>query len=106
MYCDTDSLICRGLGAGIPMHPSDLGAWKCEGSGNRLALAGKKLYALFQNGEPIKWASKGVHVAPHEIEAIARGGSIVWASDAPNFSLTGNTRFVKRTAKATGNCRV
>lgn len=106
LYCDTDSLICRSLGAGVPMDDRALGAWKYEGTGNRLALGGKKLYALFEGREPVKWASKGVHVEPHEIEAIAQGASIVWANDAPNFSLTGSVSFVKRTAKATGVCRL
>lgn len=100
IYCDTDSLICEGLG-NAPIDAAALGAWKHEASGNRLSIAGKKLYALWDGLDPVKYACKGVHIEPAQIDAIARGGSIVWANDAPNFSLTGQVRFVKRTAKAT-----
>ncbi len=100
VYCDTDSLICEDIGA-VKLDDSALGAWKFEGSGDCIALGGKKLYCLFDGDSPVKWAAKGVHLEPAEIESIARGDSIEWRNDAPNFSLTGNVRFVKRTAKAT-----
>jgi len=106
MYCDTDSLICEELGRGVRIDPAELGAWKFEAEGNRLALAGKKLYCLWDGAEPVKYASKGVHIEPAEIEAIARGASIEWRNQAPAFSLDGSAAFVKRTVKSTQSSRV
>lgn len=101
LYCDTDSLICEAMGRDIAIDNSRLGAWKHEATGQRLAIAGKKLYALWDGADAVKYACKGVHIDPLEIEAIARGGAIEWRNDAPSFSLDGSARFVKRTAKAT-----
>jgi len=93
MYLDTDAIICEQLGDGEPQHQSDLGAWKREARGNRLALAGAKRYALFadkcptcggglatmtcddnlfhQGGGCVKMASAGMRVSPQDIEALA-----------------------------------
>lgn len=103
LYCDTDSIISEGL-EGVAIHDSNLGAWKFEGEGTRIALAGKKLYALFddtQNNECVKSASKGVRLSPQEIERVASGETIEWQNDAPNFSLLGGVRFVNRKARST-----
>lgn len=99
VYCDTDSIICEGLGAGAPQHPSALGAWKLEAKGDRIAVAGKKLYALFDGRECVKAASKGVKITPQEIERVAKGGEVLWQSDAPNFSLLHGVRYVQRRVK-------
>ena len=100
VYCDTDSIICEELN-GVEIDPAKLGAWKFEGDGDEMAIAGKKLYALFDAGAPVKWASKGTKLAPEQIRKIALGGEVLWQSDAPNFSLTGTTKFVARVAKRT-----
>lgn len=44
VYCDTDSIICESLN--MPLDEKELGAWKLEAEGTRLAIAGKKTYAL------------------------------------------------------------
>lgn len=100
IYCDTDSLVCEGL-HGVPMDEYTLGAWKTEATADTAAIAGKKLYALFRDGKPVKHACKGLKVSPAEIRRIAEGGEFLWQSDAPNFSLTGEVKFVARTAKRT-----
>jgi DNA polymerase elongation subunit (family B) len=100
MYCDTDSIICEEL-ADVVIDDYALGAWKHEASGTRIALAGKKLYALFDGKEPVKWASKGTKLSPDDIAKVAKGGEVTWQSDAPNFSLTGAVKFVERTSKKT-----
>lgn len=110
MYCDTDSIICRSLG--VDVDPLALGKWKLEDlpkkSGmtefDELAIAGKKLYACFRNGEPVKHACKGVRITPDEIRQIARGAEITHRNIAPTMTLGGSvtyiTRRVRRTAMA------
>ena len=100
IYCDTDSIICEGL-RGVSIDDYSLGAWKLEAEGNRCAIAGKKLYALFNGREPVKWASKGTKLAPSEIERIAKGETVLWENDAPNFKLDGRVKFVARKSKRT-----
>lgn len=95
IYCDTDSVICEEL----PLELSDtkLGAWKLEGEGDTIAIAGKKLYALHDNGQLVKMASKGVRISDAEIFDICRGKSATWRNDAPTFSLKNPPRFLTRT---------
>jgi hypothetical protein len=91
VYCDTDSLICESLD-NVPIHDSSLGAWKCEGSGNTLYLAGKKLYAFPMYGGKVKIASKGVRLTLQDIQRICDGEEIAWHNEVPNF----NWDFVQR----------
>lgn len=65
IYCDTDSLICESL----PVQTGKkLGQWKLEGECNRVALAGKKLYALLDSDET-RWGER-------ELEAAKQGKKI------------------------------
>ena len=105
VYCDTDSLICVGLGSGYRLSETELGAWKYEGRGTEIAVAGKKLYALFDDGMEVKSASKGVKLDGNQIREVALGGTILWENDAPNFSLLGGVRFVNRRAQSTARKR-
>lgn len=102
VYCDTDSIICEDL-IGVRLHSSELGAWDCETTGTHMAIAGKKLYALYDSAlqSPVKWASKGTKLPPHEIVKIASGGAVEWKSEAPNFKLGGKVKFVARTSRKT-----
>lgn len=102
VYCDTDSIICEQL-TGQKFSDTELGAWKYEGCGTTLALAGKKLYALFDHNGKVALkganeisASKGVRISAREILAIAGGETIAWHNEAPSFSLLQPPRFVKR----------
>ena len=97
LYCDTDSIICEEL-AGVVHHKTDLGAWDCEAPNvDTLAIAGKKLYAAFDNGVCVKKANKGCKISANDIVEIAKGKSVVWKNEAPSFSLSGKINFIERT---------
>lgn len=91
IYCDTDSLICEALepdtGGRIVLDAKTLGAWKQEFSADRIAVAGKKLYGVFDRGECVKTASKGVKLTGEEILRICGGETITYASPVPKMSL-------------------
>lgn len=105
VYCDTDSIICERLGSGCVLSETQLGGWKYEGKGNEIAIAGKKLYALFDEGQEVKSASKGVKLSAAEIRSVADGATVLWENDAPNFSLLGGARFISRRAQSTARKR-
>lgn len=98
VYCDTDSIICEEL-TGVTLDPYILGAWDLEGTGDKLAIAGKKLYALFNKNKGVKMASKGAKLGHNDVLHLAQGREVLWQSDAPNFKLDGSTKFTKRTLK-------
>ncbi len=98
LYCDTDSLICESLPAKIG---KELGQWKLEGECDRAAIAGKKLYALFKNGEVVKQANKGVSITAKEIEEVCSGKEIECLRDSPSFKLDGSCTFIDRTVRMT-----
>lgn len=98
IYCDTDSIICEHLTADLG---PELGAWKLEATGDSAAIAGKKMYAIFNKGEPIKYASKGVRISPREISIVAEGGCVEHKSDPPTFSLVRDTVFLTRKIRRT-----
>ena len=101
MYCDTDSIICERLGPESEYDDYKLGAWKTEKVGDKFALAGRKLYALFDGDECLKYACKGVRLTPQQIEAVADGGKVTWKKDAPTFSFKRGTRFIHRDIEMT-----
>lgn len=118
VYCDTDSVICENLD--LPLG-DQLGQWKIEGRGDRLAIAGKKLYALAEDHQSatehdlfrwhgrklycVKKASKGVRLSPRQLFEVANGREVEYANPVPNFQLrtmrNGNSKggsavFVRR----------
>lgn len=113
LYCDTDSLICRELTADI--DPKRLGAWKYEGGGDRVAIAGKKLYAVMDGAiagvwrdhaelvamQCVKHASKGANIEPGDIVRAAGGDVVRWESDRPAFKLSGRHQFIARNIRRT-----
>ena len=104
VYCDTDSVICEAIDeSAVRLHPSDLGAWDLEATGSTVCIAGKKLYAIFDdNGALVKKASKGVKLTGEEIRSICEGGKVEYMHPVPKFSLTGETKFTKRNISRTG----
>lgn len=46
-YCDTDSIICRGFNGDVDKYR--LGAWDLEKVADKAAIAGKKMYALYND---------------------------------------------------------
>lgn len=85
LYCDTDSIICAGLH--VKLSETELGAWKLEAEGQRIGIAGKKMYALYDGKECVKMASKGADLDPADIFSLARGEAVIWTKDAPTFKL-------------------
>jgi|SRR5580658_316796 hypothetical protein len=101
LYCDTDSIICEQL-EGVPIDPTKIGNWKIESTGNRIAIAGRKLYALFDGSKCLKMASKGVHLTSSEIESVAKGHTVTWKKDAPTFHFKTHTAsYISRRVKLT-----
>jgi hypothetical protein len=94
IYCDTDSIICRDM-SGVSIG-KNLGEWQLEKTCDTAAIAGKKLYALFNNGECVKQASKGVRLTPQEIFDVASGETIEYTQDAPMISLSNQQRKLTR----------
>lgn len=101
LYCDTDSLICIDL-KNVTIDETALGAWKNEGTTDCIYIAGKKMYScildqLDKKGKPkIKLASKGAQLKHDDIVKLCGGEIIHWKSDAPNFKMSGDTKFVAR----------
>ena len=91
VYCDTDSIIA--VEASNLTQSDTLGDWSVEARPDRLAIAGKKLYAAWQAGNVVKLASKGVRLSADEIEKVARGQTVSYNSLAPTFSI-GRGRFI------------
>lgn len=100
IYCDTDSIICESIGQ-LEQHPTKLGAWKLEATADTACIAGKKLYALFENGKVVKQANKGVKVTAAEIREVAEGKTVQTQRDAPSFKLNGTHTFIRRKVRMT-----
>lgn len=98
IYCDTDALICRDLDR--PIGPS-IGQWKVEAEADRVAIAGKKLYAMFRGGEVVKLACRGARLSGAQIERVARGEVQWWYASAPSISIAGVQTTMKRQVRAT-----
>lgn len=104
LYCDTDSILCETFAADSSIRIDDkvLGAWKPEGNGSVTAIAGKKMYAVFdEGGACVKHACKGVVLTPEQIRAVANGEEIVTWRAAPSFKIDGSAKFITRTSRLT-----
>jgi len=100
VYCDTDSIICRDFRG--ELDETALGGWKLEATGDTVAIGGKKLYAVFNQSEVIKQASKGVRLSAAEIMDVCRGQTVTYENPVPNFKLDGSAEFVTRNIRKTG----
>ena len=100
VYCDTDSIIASSI-TGVGFDENKIGAWKEEGSGNRIAMAGKKLYACFDGEVCIKKATKGARISPEEIVNVAQGETVTFRKQAPTFKLDGRVDWIERRIKRT-----
>lgn len=100
VYCDTDSIICRGFRGDL--EETALGGWKLEATGDCVAIGGKKLYAVFNEQEAIKQASKGVRLTALDIMRVCQGETILHQNPVPNFKLDGSAEFVSRNISKTG----
>lgn len=112
IYCDTDSLICDQIN-GVEISSTVLGAWKHEGTTDRVWIAGKKNYAcrlidkFDENGEgAVKIATKGSRISFDEMKRVALGEVVLWENPAPNFKLNGSTKFISRKIRKTDDAGV
>jgi len=100
IYCDTDSIICESLDA--ELHPTKLGAWKCEATLDHVYIGGKKLYAGYQQGECVKKASKGVHLSGTLIRDLVSSGEMLTSQiDAPLLRAGKPAQFISRNIRPT-----
>ncbi len=104
IYCDTDSIICEGFNG--ELNETELGGWKLEATGTLAAIAGKKLYGIFNESDLIKKAHKGVNVMnrnfAQDILDICDGQTLRFDNPVPNFKMDGSAKFVSRNIKMTG----
>lgn len=122
VYCDTDSIICRGLSS-VHLDDNELGAWKCEAVGTVAAIGGKKLYAVYNDGPApkpkgnskpleelkfdgrayhcVKKAHKGARLTGAEIRRVALGDVIECQNPVPAFNLDGTHTFTTRRVRRT-----
>lgn len=114
IYCDTDSLICRGL-HGVEIHNENLGAWKVECEIDEAIIAGKKLYGYKVAGlddghkERVKIRSKGVaDLTWRDLERILDDQiaehlrTVETVNFAPTFTKLGTQSYMRRVVRATG----
>jgi hypothetical protein len=95
LYCDTDSIICRDFSGDIDKYR--LGAWDLEKTSDMVAIAGKKMYALYSdNLDTVKLSSKGGTLNLGDIINICNGNTVKFFNDAPTFSLTKPPSFISR----------
>lgn len=108
VYCDTDSIICREFRG--ETHATKLGAWKLEAIGDRIAIAGKKMYSMYYGEKCVKKASKGVRLSPEEIYRVASGDILATNIIAPTYSLgrsvpdlsgASQAKFITRNVRST-----
>lgn len=103
IYCDTDSIIARGL-SGVPIDETALGSWKIEERFSEVIICGKKSYACKIAGstEKIKIRSKGAQgMSWRDFEAMYRGEVIDVRNNAPTLTKHGKQYYLLRRIKAT-----
>lgn len=99
VYCDTDSVISEEFSGNVTKDT--LGTWGLEKIGDKIAVAGKKMYALFKEGQCIKKACKGVNISPEEICSVAEGNSVEYIAEAPIMNFNGKHAILRRTIRNT-----
>jgi hypothetical protein len=100
LYCDTDSIISRDL-RGVDVSDTALGSWKLEASGDKAAICGKKLYAIWQGAKCVKKAHKGARLTANDILRIATGSTVESCNPVPTFKWDGSHTFSRRQIRAT-----
>ena len=97
LYCDTDSVVAKSF-SGLS-DPQKLGAWKIEVIADELAIADKKVYAMWHQGECVKLASKGVKATDLDVRNLALGNTVQFIPEAPTFKLDGSQIWTSRILK-------
>ena len=101
IYCDTDSVVCRGL-RNTGIDSSKLGAWKLEGQFCEAYLAGKKSYGLVREDGTSKVRHKGGTVSLAEMQAmVLSNASISTINKGVTIAKDGSQTYITRTARRT-----
>jgi DNA polymerase elongation subunit (family B) len=100
LYCDTDSIICEELPL-AKVDATELGAWKLESECTLAAIAGRKLYSLWNGNDCVKQANKGVAISAADIKKVCAGNVIQTHRDSPSFKLDGSYNFISRKVRIT-----
>lgn len=96
IYCDTDSIICKGLKRSI-IDKYKMGYWDCEAEIKSGYIAGKKMYAYTDQNGKEKTSTKGVRLSYREIEEMMRENKMmVWKNQAPTMRIDGSQTYVTR----------
>lgn len=113
IYCDTDSIVCRGLRAGdnLVIDPARLGAWKLEDEFSAVRITGKKQYAgRYAAPRPVgggqlsryKIRSKGASgLEWDDFDTLLRGEVVAKAARAPTFDRFGGQNYIDRNLRMT-----
>jgi hypothetical protein len=110
IYCDTDSLICRGFSPGAPLtiHNEKLGAWKIEKEYEEILICGKKQYAAKVKGKRdgekgrLVLKSKGVSgLTWKDYEEMLIGEVVASINKAPTITKSGSQFYMNRRVRAT-----
>lgn len=108
VYCDTDSITAEAFGRDVNFS-NELGDWGIEYEYDRVAICGKKLYAMHKCGKAqnkLSWkvASKGARLTYKELIKIAAGKIIKYKNIVPTFSMSkAIPTFVERDIKSTAS---
>lgn len=119
IYCDTDSIICRGL-SDVPISKTELGAWDMEDEFTQVVIDGKKLYSTWhakpRARTPQQLAdglfpeytikSKGSsRLTWREMLDMLAGKEVIKVNRAPTLTRYGTQTYVTRTMRATAPLR-
>lgn len=109
VYCDTDSVTAQDFGPDVSLS-KNLGDWELEYEYDRVAICGKKLYAMHMKDKPDnspdawKIASKGARLTFKEIIRIAAGETVQYNNIVPTFSVNKQRpSFVHREIRQTAS---
>ena len=103
-YCDTDSIICKNYGD-LEIDSKKLGAWDIEDRFTEIVICGKKMYCgkyekpkSFERLGKIKKithkvASKGANLEPEQLYKMAKGKTVFYESEVPQFSFKKGISF-------------
>lgn len=110
LYCDTDSFCAGGIKKDAIALGNELGQWEIEGRYDRVAIAGKKLYAYrfaernADGSERWKSRSKGVKFGHEQILRVCAGERVIYDPQAPSFKVRGDgPEFIRREIAMTAN---
>lgn len=108
LYCDTDSIIVKGMGEeSVPLNRNGaLGSWEWEGHSPRIWIAGKKLYTTDPldagpDAGKVKTACKGARLTPDQIKRVTEGEEVTWRNEAPSMAFNNPPKFIERKIKRT-----